>query len=192
MKRSLILSTMVAMLMAVVISTGAFAAGRGPGRPTPQPAAPSTASVTAPATIALSEEEIAGLVFMVEEEKLAHDVYVKMYELWGIRTFSNIASSESQHMNAVRTLLSRYGIDDPTVGNGVGVFENADLQTLYNELIAAGSQSVADALQVGVLIEETDITDLQHHIEALEHADVAQVYNNLLRGSQNHLRAFSR
>lgn len=185
MKRSLVLSTMVALLMAVVISTGAFAAGRGPGRPTPQP-------LTAPSTAALSADEIAGLVFMVEEEKLAHDVYVQMYELWGVRTFSNISSSENKHMDAVRTLLSRYGIDDPTVGNVVGVFENADLQALYNELIDMGSQSVSAALQVGVLIEETDIADLKVHIAELEHDDIARVYASLLRGSQNHLRAFSR
>ncbi|MBI1298358.1 DUF2202 domain-containing protein [bacterium] len=164
---------------------GVTQTGRGPGRPTPQP-------VTAPSTAALSADEIAGLVFMVEEEKLAHDVYVQMYELWGVRTFSNISSSESKHMDAVRTLLSRYGIDDPTVGNGVGVFENADLQALYNELIDMGSQSVSAALQVGVLIEETDIADLEVHIAELEHDDIARVYASLLRGSQNHLRAFSR
>ncbi|MEZ4836691.1 MAG: DUF2202 domain-containing protein, partial [Caldilineaceae bacterium] len=151
MKRSLILSTMVALLMVAVISTGAFAAGRGPGRPNPQPAAPSTpAAPVTTSTAALSDEEIAGLVFMVEEEKLAHDVYVEMYDLWGIRTFSNISKSESQHMDAVRNLLDRYGIADPTLGNAAGVFENEDLQALYDQLIEMGSQSATDAMQVGV------------------------------------------
>lgn len=195
MKRSLILSTLAAMLMLAVISTGAFAAGRGPGRPNPQPIAPSapvTAPATTAATVALSDEEIAGLLFMVEEEKLAHDVYVEMYDLWGIRTFSNIAASESKHMDAVRTLLDRYGIADPTIGNAVGVFENEELQALYNQLIEMGSQSAADAMQAGVLIEETDIADLEQHVAELVHDDIAQVYANLLRGSRNHLRAFSR
>ncbi len=187
MKLRLMISSIAALSLSAILMTGALAAGPGPGRPAPQPAATVTVS-----TAALSEDEIAGLLYMVEEEKLAHDVYVTLYDLWGIRIFNNIASSESQHTRAVETLLTRYGIADPTEGNGVGVFENTDLQTLYNDLIEMGSRSVTDALQAGVLIEETDIADIEQYSAELDHADIARVYASLLRGSQNHLRAFSR
>uniref|UniRef100_UPI002609BAD8 DUF2202 domain-containing protein n=1 Tax=Thermococcus sp. TaxID=35749 RepID=UPI002609BAD8 len=92
----------------------------------------------------LTEAEKEGLLYMVEEEKLAHDVYTKLYEKWGLQIFKNIAESESTHVNAVRLLLEKYNITDPTANEPVGVFTNPDLQALYNQLIEMGSKSVVD------------------------------------------------
>jgi len=138
----------------------------------------------------LTEEEKEGLLYMVEEEKLAHDVYVTLYEKWGLQIFNNIAQSESTHVNAVRSLLDKYNITDPTKNEPVGVFQNPDLQALYNQLIEMGSKSVVDALKVGALIEETDIIDLQERIDQTNKLDIISVYENLMMGSRNHLRAF--
>ena len=158
------------------------------GRPVADPVA---AAVLAAAPVTLSPAESASLQYMREEEKLAHDVYVTLYAKWGLRMFNNISTAEQRHTNAIVTLLNRYGIDDPAAGNAVGVFTNPDLQALYDKLIAQGSASSAEALKAGVLIEQTDIQDLKTHIAETTKADILQVYNNLLRGSQNHLRAFS-
>lgn len=35
----------------------------------------------------LTADEVASLVFMREEEKLAHDVYLALYDLWGLPLF---------------------------------------------------------------------------------------------------------
>jgi hypothetical protein len=144
----------------------------------------------AASTTTLSADEAAGLIFMREEEKLAHDVYVTFYQQYGLAIFNNIASSEATHLAAVKTLLDRYGIADPAAGNSVGVFENAELQALYNELIAQGSQSLSAALKIGGAIEEIDILDLQERFATTTHSDIQQVYTSLLNGSYNHLRAF--
>ena len=93
------------------------------------------------ATSVISPAEADALQFMREEEKLAHDVYVTLYNLWGLRVFSNIAASEQQHTSAVATLLSRYGVSDPTAGNAVGEFTDPALQALYDKLIAEGLQN---------------------------------------------------
>jgi hypothetical protein len=138
----------------------------------------------------LSQDEIAGLTFMREEEKLARDVYLTLYEMWGSQVFSNIARSEQSHMDAIKTLLDRYGIADPAAGNDIGKFTNPELQALYDELVEQGQQSLAGALQVGALIEEVDIADLIEELAAVEHSDIQRVYQQLLRGSENHLRAF--
>ena len=148
-------------------------------------------SPAAAATSPLSADEIAGLQFMREEEKLARDVYLTLYQKWGVATFNNIASSEATHMASIKTLLDRYGIADPAAGQPIGVFTNPELQALYNQLIAQGSQSLNAALQVGVTIEQVDIRDLQTRIAGTTHTDIKSVYNNLLRGSTNHLRAFT-
>lgn len=140
----------------------------------------------------LSVDEIDGLLFMREEEKLARDVYLVLYDLWGLPVFQNIASSESTHMDSVLNLIERYGIEDPVAGNDVGEFVNQNLEALYDQLVFLGEQSLADALKVGAAIEEIDILDLQERIGQSDHADITQVYENLLKGSRNHLRAFTR
>jgi len=139
----------------------------------------------------LSEDEVAGLLFMREEEKLAHDVYMALYEQWGLPIFQNIAASELTHTEAVKTLLNKYEIPDPSEEvSALGQFSNQDLQALYDELVEIGSTSLADALMVGTAVEEIDILDLEKYIVQTELADITQVYENLLAGSKNHLRSF--
>ena len=141
----------------------------------------------------LSSEEQAGLLFMREEEKLAHDMYTKLYELWGNQVMINIANSELTHTEAVQLLISRYQLMDPAEDNGPGVYENGTLQQLYNDLLSSGSIGEIDALEVGGVIEEIDILDLQEQIDKIvDNADITLVYQNLLKGSRNHLRAFVR
>ena len=139
---------------------------------------------------ALTETEIEGLNFMREEEKLARDVYLTLYNQWGLPVFQNIASSEQKHTDAVKGLLEFYGVTDPVVDETIGVFVNEDLQALYNQLIEKGSLSLVDALEVGTAIEEIDILDLQELIAETENVNIIMVYSNLLKGSNNHLRAF--
>ena len=140
----------------------------------------------------ISQEEIDGLVFMREEEKLARDVYLYLYQIWGAQVFSNIASSEEKHMQAVLTLIERYGLNDPASEMAQGEFNNPDLQALYDQLINQGSASILEAFKVGAAIEEIDILDLEEYLESTHMQDLVAVYQNLLAGSANHLTAFSR
>lgn len=138
----------------------------------------------------LSAAEAEGLFYMREEEKLARDVYLMLYDKWGLPIFQNIANSEQTHTDAVKTLLDRYGLQDPAMGQDVGTFTNPELQELYDLLVETGSQSLADALRVGVAIEEIDILDLEEWIAQTNPADIVLVYENLIKGSRNHLRSF--
>ena len=139
----------------------------------------------------LSQSETDGLIFMREEEKLARDVYNILYIKWGMRVFNNIAKSEQRHTDAIKTLIDKYELEDPVKNDTPGVFVNDDLQNLYNTLIAKGDSSLVDALLVGALIEEVDILDIQKEIdEHVDNEDIAFIYDNLINGSYNHLRAF--
>ncbi len=138
----------------------------------------------------LSDEERGGLIFMREEEKLARDVYSFLYDKWGLQIFSNIAQSEQTHTEAVRTILIKYNITDPVTDDTIGVFVNSDLQKLYTDLTAQGTISIEEALTVGALIEDLDIADLQKQIAQTDNDDIKLVYENLMRGSRNHLRSF--
>ncbi len=141
----------------------------------------------------LSPEETDGLLFMREEEKLARDVYLVMYEKWDVRAFSNIAKSEQKHMDAIKVLLDRYSLNDPVTDDKKGKFINSDLQNLYDQLTVMGSESLLAGLKVGAAIEEIDILDLEEQLNnVVDNEDIKLVYNNLLRGSRNHLRAYVR
>ena len=141
----------------------------------------------------LSAAERDGLLLMREEEKLAHDVYVTLADKWALRPLANIPQAESRHLDFVRMLLHRYGLEDPIAGMTVGKFPSRPMQDLYNQLVVArGEQSVEAAVGVGALIEELDIADLRRLIDDTDNDDIKLVYQNLLKGSRNHLRAFAR
>jgi hypothetical protein len=140
----------------------------------------------------LDVKEREGLILMREEEKLAHDVYVVLYQKTSLKPFGNIQRSESRHMLAVKYMLDRYKIPDPVKSNTVGSFQSQKLLQLYNQLVQQGSRSKAEAIKVGLLIEELDIADLRKLLKETDNKDIQLVYQNLLRGSRNHLRAFSR
>jgi hypothetical protein len=138
----------------------------------------------------LSDEEVEGILYMREEEKLARDVYLTLYEQWGLSIFQNIANSEHTHMEAIKTLIDRYGLDDPVAGKDIGEFSDPTLQSLYDELTASGRESLAAGLKVGAAIEEIDIIDLEEYLSKTDEADIVRVYEDLMRGSGNHLGAF--
>ena len=154
----------------------------------------------------LSQEEIDQLLFIREEEKLARDVYLALADKWDAPIFTNIAQSEQQHMDAVGQLIEKYGLEDPITDDTQGVFTNDTLRDLYNDLVSSGDvdlgyvapglviegggTSQLAAYKVGAFIEEFDIIDIQHAIAETSHSDVANVYENLVRGSRNHLRSF--
>lgn len=140
--------------------------------------------------LTLTEDEKANLLFMREEEKLARDVYLYFHEKYGLNIFSNIASSEQTHMDAVLTIMEKYGVED-LASSELGVFTNATLQQLYNDLIAQGNASLTDALRAGATIEDVDIRDLDNVIEATTKADLMNMYKMLECGSRNHMRAFT-
>lgn len=138
----------------------------------------------------LYDAEAEGILLMREEEKLARDVYLTLYDKWGLRTFTNIAGAESTHMDAMGILLERYNLEDPIKSDTIGVFTNPEMQNLYNTLVAQGSESFNAALNVGATIEDLDIYDLERLIEDTDNDDLKIVYQNLLKGSRNHMRAF--
>lgn len=139
----------------------------------------------------ITNEISSHLQFLREEEYLAHDVYLYLYEKYELMPFDNIRKSESRHTEAVKTLLDRYKIDDPSANHEPGIFQNSELQQLYSELIRQGDNSLEDALKAGLLIEEKDIQDLEDALVTVEEdSDIYFTLSNLKRASGNHLRAF--
>ncbi|MFN8674388.1 MAG: DUF2202 domain-containing protein [Candidatus Sericytochromatia bacterium] len=129
------------------------------------------------------------LLYMIEEEKMAKDVYVALYDKWKVRSFQNISQSEQFHVDAVKLLLDRHKIENP-IDSKAGVFKNSKIQDLYNKLIADGNESLEKALLVGAKIEEVDIKDLSDRMSENTSEDIQVVFDALMSASENHLRAF--
>ncbi len=132
------------------------------------------------------------LQYLVEEEKLARDVYTYLAENVTSAKFANIARSEQTHMDQIAAVLKSYNFYNPTTVRAAGVFRDKSLQALYNELIARGEVGILEAYQVGVDIENLDIKDLQEMQKEKMPADMADAVARLLAGSKNHLAAFTR
>lgn len=142
-------------------------------------------------TTALTQHEKDDLLFLREEEKLARDVYLYAYDLYGVQIFKNIANSEQKHMNSVLDLLKKYNLND-SASEIIGTFNNPDLQAIYNSLIEKTNISLLEALLVGNTIEDLDINDISINEQRTEKDDLLTMYNALKCGSRNHLRNFNK
>lgn len=160
--------------------------------------------------IALSDltlEQKTSLAYMWDEERLARDTYLALNELTPSQTLYNIATNaESQHVESVEDLIQRYDLnimnqDDFSGGYSEDAldaikdreFITPELTTLYDVLYTKGSQSLQDALEVGCMVEVTDINDLnQEIVTAGDAEDLVMLFENLRKGSYSHYWAFDK
>jgi len=140
-------------------------------------------------TTELTEIEKNDLQFLREEEKLARDVYLYSYSKYGLSISKNISNSEQTHMDNVLQVMASYNIGDPANAD-TGIFNNSELQNIYNTLATQVDQSEIDALLVGATIEDLDIKDIEEFIEHTAKEDLIVLYENLMCGSRNHLRSY--
>lgn len=140
--------------------------------------------------ITLSGTDVSSLLFMIEEEKMARDIYDALFKQTGLIQFDRISDSEQTHYDTLLSTAEKLGIDTSTLSTEVGVFTNIEVQNLYDQLIAQGSVSTATAIDVGIAIEQTDIADLYNAINTTDITLLGTVYNNLLDASVSHLNAF--
>ena len=181
-------SGVAALLAGAVLVLGQESwAGRNRATPTTNPG---SACQTVAAVTALTAEETADLQYLRQEEKLARDTYQALYAAWGLPLFRNLAVSEQRHVDAVLARLAAYGIADPLPDDAAGTFSDPEIQGLFAALVTAGSQSLVEALRVGAMVEDLDIADLDAALALTDNADLRQVFTNLVRGSESHLRSF--
>ena len=130
------------------------------------------------------------LIFAIEEERVAHDLYAAAAARWNLRVFANIAESETRHAAVVTQLAATVGVQPPVAQ--AGVYATTDLQAIYDQLIVLVNGSATGALRAGALIEETDITDLRRLSAQTTDEGSKAVIANLVSASVNHLGAFVR
>lgn len=156
-------------------------------------AAPQTGDCQiAPADVPVyTDEQVASLLFMIEEEKMAGDLYAQFFDQTGLKVFDKIAASEDRHMDALLDQALLAGIDvSGVISLPAGEYLNPDLQDLYLNLLSVGSVSADAALTVGQQVEQVDIADLEETMVAVVGTPLETIYANLENGSMHHLAAF--
>ena len=143
--------------------------------------------VVSAATISPTEKQ--GILLIREEGKAARDLYLSLYIQHNLSIFPSIADSEQRHMDSVKVLIDKFGLQDP-VQETRGAFTNQSLKILYDNLLLSGKMSPEYALKAGANFEELSILDLQKEIALTNNQDVISVYDGLLAGSQKHLRSY--
>ena len=155
---------------------------------------PQITDQTAPMTTTktLTSKQISQLSYLIEEEKLAHDIYTTLGEQRDNKQFTNIPQSEAQHRFLMAQILENYNIPNPT-NDKTGVFTNPELTALYNTLLTQGKQNAQEAIKVGIAIEQKDIADIEKMMPwFVDYPDIQSVLEKLLQWSRNHLKAFQR
>lgn len=142
-------------------------------------------------SITLNADAATGLVYMIEEEKMAFDLYNIFAEQTGSIVFDRISDSEQKHMDSLLLVAEKAGIDISTVSTTPGVFANTAIQSLYDTLLVQGSVSLSAAVGVGIAVENTDIADLMSYSADTTIGIVGTIYSYLELGSEHHLAAFT-
>jgi len=157
-------------------------------------------------TVTLSEEQKYALAFMWHEEKLAYDIYHELNKIQPSNQLANIQNSETTHMDAVEQLIKNYDINvtnlkdytiaysqDELSNMAIGEYAVPEIKALYDTLYAKGQNSKQDALEVGCMVEVTDINDLNEYIDIAQgKSDLIQTFEFLRDGSYNHYWAFDK
>ena len=141
-----------------------------------------------------TEAEKESVLLMLEEEKLARDVYLAFGDKWGNKVLLNNEDAKEIQLEDVKQISNENKLNIPaTVEKDIkGKFENPDLQKLYDEMVKVGSKSLIEALKIGAKIEELDIKDLSEAIANTNKSNLIRLYTQLHMASENHLRAFVR
>ncbi|MCB0579424.1 MAG: DUF2202 domain-containing protein [Phaeodactylibacter sp.] len=142
----------------------------------------------------LSKADQKTLIFMAEEEKMARDFYQAMEAKWEAKVFNHIVGAEQRHLGRTEELAASLDVKLPKgmVDGEAGKYRNNDIQQLYDELAALGSQSLEGALRAGARLEEINIRDLKMALETTTDGTARGTYRSLLEASGNHLRAFNK
>ncbi len=175
------------LTLLTTLSLSGFAPAQGPGGPGTTSLGVYLQSLP-PEAIDANEAFL--LRHMREEEKLARDVYHVLGQHWQMPVFQNIEASEQSHMDLVGFALTRYQIPDPVSSNQVGAFSDPSFTALFQLATSFGQVSPLHALLVGAIIEDLDINDLDAALLHSDNRDLDTIWQNLQRGSRNHMRAF--
>ncbi|MBI2511836.1 MAG: DUF2202 domain-containing protein [Opitutae bacterium] len=143
---------------------------------------------TSTAPLQLSAAARDALLFQIEEERMAREIYAALEAKWSLPQFRHIQRAEQRHEDALRALATRASLTPPAAV--AGKFAAAVVQQRYDELLARGLRSADEALAAGAAVERQDLADLQALVACTDSEELRNVARSLAGASERHLAAF--
>jgi hypothetical protein len=135
----------------------------------------------------LDSVQRATLSVVAERCKIAHDLLAEFADRFEAFP-AQLVTPRTQELAAVRLLLDRYGMADPTAGRDIGTFRDAATQAEYDRLLAYGGGSRAAALDVTTRLARGTAFLLERALPALTARDVRHTYVHLLVAAHQQVR----
>lgn len=137
----------------------------------------------------LDVAEVNDLLSTREQVKLTEDVSTVMYEKWGLQVFDAVVSDSQKQGKSLQSLISSYGLEDPYIAEQ-GNYTNENLEVLYKGLIEQGLRSQEDALLVGALLKELNVSHSWQSEHTTDDARLMRQYKRLYQDAYDHLNEF--
>lgn len=121
------------------------------------------------------------LRWAAQDEYLAHGEYAAIMQKFGtMRPYDNIMAAEEQHLAWLQAEYKTRGLDFPTDGSADHVVVPATLK--------AAAQAGVDAEIANIAMYRAFLA--RPELQKAENASVKSLFEQLMRASENHLRAF--
>jgi hypothetical protein len=158
--------------MALIAATASvFASGPDYG------AAAATAAIAKGSSFTITDM----LRWAAEDEYLAHGEYVAIMKKFGVmRPYDNIMAAEEQHLAWLKDEYKARGLAFPADGSAASIVVPADLK--------AAAQAGVDAEIANIAMYKAFLA--RPELSKPENASVKDLFERLMRASENHLRAF--
>jgi hypothetical protein len=135
----------------------------------------------------LTSGQRATLRALTERSKLAHDLVMAFADRYAAFP-DEVVNARERELVAMRSLLARYGIADPTTRRHPGGFAGSATRIDYRRLRARGGAGLAAALDVTARLASETIVVVPAALSGLTARDVRHVYLDLLAGAREQIR----
>lgn len=134
------------------------------------------------------------IMYLVEQEKLAHDFYRSLDTMWVTDIFNRVANEEYEHVGKLSAVAAELMISVPNHFNEypMGQFIDNKLRHLYAELMISANFSLEDAYRTSANLEERKMVDLKMALKEPNFELENLTYKALLIGSEDNFKAFIR
>lgn len=141
----------------------------------------------------LNSNEQGELLYLLEQIKLAGNLYGVFAESWDHPIFQKATVAKRQHQTSLLSLLQCYTIDTSSYeALPAGDYANSQLDDLYQSLVTQGASSLNDALEASGLVEEETIGNIAKLATTTTNDSLSCRLANLKRGTAKQLRSFAR
>lgn len=136
----------------------------------------------------LSGQELEGLVFLAEKQKLHRDFYLTTFVNTENKLIEKLYISDRQSLDLISAMLEKYGEEKSILNLDVGTFRLYEIQMEYDVSIQSNEKGIDQILTTAIQLEKSMMNDIRMYMDQVDgNDDIVLMYNNLLTELYNQL-----